>query len=66
MRRAVPERRLAGRQGRFPPSLAKAFVHGVEAPHKAFAAIKRGHFAVFMNASEFLKELSGLLATAAR
>jgi pimeloyl-ACP methyl ester carboxylesterase len=49
-----------------PTSLAKAFVDGVEAPHKAFVTIKGGHFAVFMNASEFLKELSALLTTTAR
>lgn len=49
-----------------PTSLAKAFVDNVEAPHKAFVAIKGGHFAVFMNSSEFLKELSALLAITAR
>jgi pimeloyl-ACP methyl ester carboxylesterase len=49
-----------------PTSLAKAFVDGVEAPRKAFVTIKGGHFAVFMNSSEFLKELGGLLAPAAR
>ena len=40
-----------------PTSLAKAFVDAVEAPRKAFVTIKGGHFAVFMNSSEFLKEL---------
>jgi pimeloyl-ACP methyl ester carboxylesterase len=49
-----------------PTSLAKAFVDGVEAPHKAFVAIKGGHFAVFMNSSEFLKELSALIRLTAR
>ena len=49
-----------------PTSLAKAFVDNVEAPHKAFVTIKGGHFAVFMNSSEFLKELSALLAITAR
>ena len=49
-----------------PTSLAKAFVDGVEAPHKAFVTINGGHFAVFMNSSEFLKELSALLAITAR
>jgi pimeloyl-ACP methyl ester carboxylesterase len=44
-----------------PTSLAKEFVDGVEAPDKAFVAITGGHFAVFMNSSEFLKELSALL-----
>jgi pimeloyl-ACP methyl ester carboxylesterase len=48
-----------------PTSLAKAFVDGVEAPRKAFVAIKGGHFAVFMNSSEFLKELGTLLAVQA-
>jgi pimeloyl-ACP methyl ester carboxylesterase len=49
-----------------PTSLAKAFVDGVEAPRKAFVTIKGGHFAVFMNSSEFLKELDGLLAITAK
>jgi pimeloyl-ACP methyl ester carboxylesterase len=49
-----------------PTSVAKAFVDGVEAPHKAFVAIKGGHFALFMNSSEFLKELSGFVAATAR
>ena len=49
-----------------PTSLAKAFVDGVEAPHKGFVTIKGGHFAVFMNQSEFLKELSAVLAITAR
>ena len=49
-----------------PTSLARTFVDGVEAPRKAFVTIKGGHFAVFMNSSEFLKELGGLLAPAAR
>jgi pimeloyl-ACP methyl ester carboxylesterase len=47
-----------------PTSFAKAFVDDVEAPRKAFVAIRGGHFAVFMNSSEFLKELSTLLANA--
>ena len=46
-----------------PTSLAKAFVEGVEAPRKAFVTIKGGHFAVFMNSSEFLHEFDRLLAT---
>jgi hypothetical protein len=45
-----------------PTSLAKQFVDGVESPNKAFATIKGGHFAAFMNSSEFLNELSALLA----
>ena len=44
-----------------PTSLAKEFVDGIQAPDKAFVTIHGGHFAVFMNASEFLKELSRLL-----
>ena len=46
-----------------PTSLAKEFVDGVQAPHKAFVTIPGGHFAVFMNSSEFLKELSRVLRT---
>jgi pimeloyl-ACP methyl ester carboxylesterase len=45
-----------------PTSLAKEFVEGVEAPRKAFVTIKGGHFAVFMNSSDFLKELDAVLA----
>lgn len=44
-----------------PTSLARAFVESVEAPKKRFVTIKGGHFAVFMNPSDFLKELSVLL-----
>jgi pimeloyl-ACP methyl ester carboxylesterase len=44
-----------------PTSLAKTFVDSVEAPKKAFVTIKGGHFAVFMNTSDFLKELGVLL-----
>ena len=44
-----------------PTSIAKAFVDGVDAPHKRFLTIKGGHFAVFMNSSEFLKEMGALL-----
>jgi pimeloyl-ACP methyl ester carboxylesterase len=44
-----------------PTSLAKAFVDRIEAPRKAFVTIKGGHFAVFMNPAEFLKELGALL-----
>ena len=49
-----------------PTSLAKAFVDGVEAPRKAFVPIKGGHFAMFMNSSEFLKELDALLGITTR
>jgi pimeloyl-ACP methyl ester carboxylesterase len=44
-----------------PTSLARAFVDGVDAPRKAFVTIAGGHFAVFMNADGFLKELDALL-----
>jgi pimeloyl-ACP methyl ester carboxylesterase len=46
-----------------PTSLAKEFVDSVQAPDKAFVTIPGGHFAVFMNSSEFLKELSAVLHT---
>jgi pimeloyl-ACP methyl ester carboxylesterase len=46
-----------------PTSLAKEFVDGVQAPRKAFVTIPGGHFAVFMNPSEFLKELTAVLRT---
>ena len=49
-----------------PTSLAKAFVDGVEAPHKAFVTVKGGHFAVFMDSFAFLKELGALLAITVR
>jgi pimeloyl-ACP methyl ester carboxylesterase len=47
-----------------PTSLASAFVDRIEAPRKAFVAIRGGHFAVFTNPTDFLKELGVLLATA--
>lgn len=47
-----------------PTSVARNFVDGIDAPRKKFVTIKGGHFAVFMNASEFLKELNAILATA--
>ena len=43
-----------------PTSLAKTFVDAADAPRKAFVTIEGGHFAVFMNPSGFLKELSAL------
>jgi pimeloyl-ACP methyl ester carboxylesterase len=46
-----------------PTSLAKEFLDGVQAPRKAFVTVKGGHFAVFMNSSDFLQELSTLLRT---
>lgn len=47
-----------------PTSVAKSFVENLEAPHKKFVAIKGGHFAVFMNAPDFMQEMNSLLATA--
>ena len=44
-----------------PTSLARAFVERIEAPHKRFVTIKGGHFAVFMNSSEFMKEMGAVL-----
>jgi pimeloyl-ACP methyl ester carboxylesterase len=49
-----------------PTSLAKAFVDAVQAPHKAFVAIRGGHFAVFMNSSAFLQELDALITVPTR
>jgi pimeloyl-ACP methyl ester carboxylesterase len=40
-----------------PTSLARALVNRIEAPHKAFVTIKGGHFAVFMNSSDFLRDM---------
>ena len=48
-----------------PTSPAKAFVDGIDAARKAFVTIDGGHFAVFMNPSAFLKELSTLFASPA-
>jgi pimeloyl-ACP methyl ester carboxylesterase len=45
-----------------PTSVARSFVDAVDAPHKAFVTIQGGHFAVFMNSSEFIKQMSALLA----
>jgi pimeloyl-ACP methyl ester carboxylesterase len=45
-----------------PTSVAKTFVDRIDAPRKKFMTIKGGHFAVFMNSSEFLKEMSATLA----
>jgi pimeloyl-ACP methyl ester carboxylesterase len=49
-----------------PTSLASAFIERIVAPQKNFATIKGGHFAVFMNSTKFMKEMTGLLATVAR
>ncbi len=41
-----------------PTSLARSFVNGIRAPHKAFIPIEGGgHFAVFMKSGEFLGQL---------
>jgi pimeloyl-ACP methyl ester carboxylesterase len=47
-----------------PTSLARAFVDRIEAPHKSFVTIKGGHFAVFMNSSDFLREMQALVGRA--
>jgi pimeloyl-ACP methyl ester carboxylesterase len=44
-----------------PTSVAKTFIDRIDAPRKKFVTIKGGHFAVFMNSSEFLKEMSAML-----
>lgn len=40
-----------------PTLLAKRYFNEIRAPHKEFVPIQGGHFAVFTNSSEFLKEL---------
>jgi pimeloyl-ACP methyl ester carboxylesterase len=49
-----------------PTSLAMSFVDAVDSPRKAFVTIRGGHFAAFMNSSEFLRELGALLGATAR
>jgi pimeloyl-ACP methyl ester carboxylesterase len=49
-----------------PTSLAKSFVQTVEAPRKEFVTIRGGHFAAFMNTSEFLARLTGVLGAGRR
>src|SRR5215469_11826576 len=49
-----------------PTSVARDFVDGINAPQKKFVTIKGGHFAIFMNSAEFLKELNGVLAITRR
>ncbi len=49
-----------------PTSLANTFVDRINAPQKSFTTIKGGHFAVFMNPTKFMKEMTGVLASAAR
>jgi pimeloyl-ACP methyl ester carboxylesterase len=40
-----------------PTRLAAAYLESINAPTKAFVAVPGGHFAVFMESEEFLKEL---------
>jgi pimeloyl-ACP methyl ester carboxylesterase len=42
-----------------PTALARDYLALIRAPKKEFVPIKGGHFAVFMNSSDFLKELLG-------
>ena len=44
-----------------PTALAKSWVNDIEAPRKAFVTIQGGHFAAFMNPSEFLQALGRVL-----
>jgi pimeloyl-ACP methyl ester carboxylesterase len=50
-----------------PTSLARSFVNGIRAPHKAFIPIAGGgHFAVFMKSREFLNQLTSRVRPLAR
>src|SRR5580704_15816228 len=40
-----------------PTALAKQYLDAIKAPHKEFVQIDGGHFAVFMNSDQFLREL---------
>src|ERR1700678_2549294 len=40
-----------------PTALAQSYLDSIKAPSKGFVLIKGGHFAVFMNSNQFLKEL---------
>jgi pimeloyl-ACP methyl ester carboxylesterase len=40
-----------------PTALAQQYLEAIKAPHKEFVPIPGGHFAVFMNSDQFLKEL---------
>jgi pimeloyl-ACP methyl ester carboxylesterase len=44
-----------------PTSAAGAFIDRIDAPQKSFTTIKGGHFAVFMNSTKFMKEMTALL-----
>jgi pimeloyl-ACP methyl ester carboxylesterase len=40
-----------------PTQLAREYLQAIQAPQKEFVPIRGGHFAVFINADEFLKQL---------
>ncbi len=40
-----------------PTDLARKYLEGIQAPRKEFVPIPGGHFAMFMNSDQFLKEL---------
>jgi pimeloyl-ACP methyl ester carboxylesterase len=40
-----------------PTALAQQYLEAIKAPHKEFVPIPGGHFAVFMNSDQFLREL---------
>ena len=40
-----------------PPALAREYLTTLQAPKKEFVSIKGGHFAVFTNSNDFLREL---------
>jgi pimeloyl-ACP methyl ester carboxylesterase len=45
-----------------PTGLARQYLQAIQAPHKEFVPIPGGHFAVFMNSDEFLKQLVAHIA----
>jgi pimeloyl-ACP methyl ester carboxylesterase len=46
-----------------PTALAREYLAAIQAPRKEFVPITGGHFAVFMNSAEFLKELIARAST---
>jgi pimeloyl-ACP methyl ester carboxylesterase len=42
-----------------PTELARQYLEAIQAPRKEFAPVPGGHFAVFMNSDQFLRELVG-------
>jgi proline iminopeptidase len=40
-----------------PTDLARKYLEAIQAPRKEFVPISGGHFAVFMNSDQFLREL---------